>query len=48
MLVSGLKCRNIGPAFNPSTIVVGTGENAGGMHVGYGDGLYQTTGGGEN
>lgn len=31
----------------PSTIWVGTGENVGGRHVGYGDGVYKSTDGGE-
>ncbi len=31
---------------NPSTIWVGTGENVGGRHVGYGDGLYRSRDGG--
>lgn len=33
---------------NPSTIWVGTGENVGGRHVGYGDGIYRSTDGGES
>ena len=32
---------------NPSTIWVGTGENVGGRHVGYGDGVYKSTDGGQ-
>ena len=28
---------------NPNTIWVGTGENVGGRHVGYGDGIYKST-----
>ena len=31
---------------NPNTIWVGTGENVGGRHVGYGDGLYRSKDGG--
>ncbi|MCG8468746.1 MAG: glycosyl hydrolase, partial [Gemmatimonadetes bacterium] len=31
---------------NPSTIWVGTGEDVGGRHVGYGDGVYKSTDGG--
>ena len=31
---------------NPSTIWVGTGENVGGRHVGYGDGIYRSLDGG--
>jgi len=30
----------------PDTIWVGTGENVGGRHVGYGDGIYKSTDGG--
>ncbi len=32
---------------NPNTIWVGTGENVGGRHVGYGDGVYKSTDGGK-
>ncbi|MDZ7659760.1 VPS10 domain-containing protein [Fodinibius sp.] len=32
---------------NPNTIWVGTGENVGGRHVGYGDGVYKSTDGGQ-
>jgi photosystem II stability/assembly factor-like uncharacterized protein len=32
---------------NPNTVWVGTGENIGGRHVGYGDGVYKSTDGGE-
>ncbi|MDZ7693917.1 MAG: hypothetical protein U5K69_22820 [Balneolaceae bacterium] len=32
---------------NPNTIWVGTGENVGGRHVGYGDGVYKSTDAGE-
>jgi photosystem II stability/assembly factor-like uncharacterized protein len=28
---------------NPSTVWVGSGENVGGRHVGYGDGVYKST-----
>ncbi len=31
---------------NPSTVWVGTGEDVGGRHVGYGDGIYKSTDGG--
>ncbi len=31
---------------DPSTVWVGTGENVGGRHVGYGDGVYKSTDGG--
>lgn len=33
---------------NPNTIWVGTGENVGGRHVGYGDGVYKSTDGGNS
>ena len=33
---------------NPHTIWVGTGENHGGRHVGYGDGIYRSRDGGES
>ncbi|MGY8915025.1 MAG: WD40/YVTN/BNR-like repeat-containing protein, partial [Flavobacteriales bacterium] len=33
---------------NPSTIWVGTGENVGGRHVGYGDGVYKSKDGGNS
>ena len=33
---------------NPHTIWVGTGENVGGRHVGYGDGIYKSTDGGKS
>jgi len=33
---------------HPETIWVGTGENVSGRHVGYGDGIYKSTDGGEN
>jgi len=32
---------------NPNTVWVGTGENVGGRHVGFGDGVYKSTDGGE-
>ena len=38
-------CITIDPN-NPHTIWVGTGENVGGRHVGFGDGLYKSTDGG--
>ena len=38
-------CITIDPS-NPSTIWVGTGENVGGRHVGYGDGIYRSRDGG--
>jgi len=33
---------------NSNTVWVGTGENVGGRHVGYGDGIYKSTDGGES
>ncbi|MGM0546700.1 MAG: VPS10 domain-containing protein [Bacteroidota bacterium] len=33
---------------NPNTIWVGTGEDVGGRHVGYGDGIYKSTDGGDS
>ncbi|MCZ6767587.1 MAG: glycosyl hydrolase, partial [bacterium] len=39
-------CLAIDPA-HPETIWVGTGENVGGRHVGYGDGVYKSTDGGK-
>jgi photosystem II stability/assembly factor-like uncharacterized protein len=38
-------CVSIDPN-NPNVIWVGTGENVGGRHVGYGDGIYRSTDGG--
>lgn len=40
-------CLAIDPA-HPETVWVGTGENVGGRHVGYGDGVYKSTDGGKN
>jgi photosystem II stability/assembly factor-like uncharacterized protein len=40
-------CITIDP-HNPHTVWVGTGENVGGRHVGYGDGIYKSTDGGQN
>lgn len=40
-------CITIDPA-NPNTIWVGTGENVGGRHVGYGDGIYKSEDGGKS
>ena len=34
-------------ASNPNIIWVGTGENVGGRHVGYGDGIYKSSDGGK-
>ena len=39
-------CLAIDPA-HPETVWVGTGENVGGRHVGYGDGVYKSTDGGK-
>jgi len=39
-------CLAIDPS-HPETIWVGTGENVGGRHVGYGDGVYKSTDGGK-
>jgi photosystem II stability/assembly factor-like uncharacterized protein len=39
-------CITVDPS-NPSTIWVGTGENVGGRHVGYGDGIYLSKDGGK-
>lgn len=35
-------------ANNPATVWLGTGENVGGRHVAYGDGIYRSTDGGKN
>jgi photosystem II stability/assembly factor-like uncharacterized protein len=40
-------CITIDPS-NPATIWLGTGENVGGRHVGFGDGVYKSTNGGQN
>ena len=40
-------CVTIDP-HNPSVIWVGTGENVGGRHVGYGDGIYRSDDGGKS
>jgi len=40
-------CVTIDPN-NPNIIWVGTGENVGGRHVGYGDGIYKSTDGGSS
>ncbi len=40
-------CITIDPN-NPATIWVGTGENVGGRHVGYGDGIYRSKDGGKS
>ena len=40
-------CITIDPN-NPSTIWVGTGENVGGRHIGYGDGVYRSKDGGSS
>ncbi len=40
-------CVTIDPN-NPHTVWVGTGENVGGRHVGFGDGIYRSTDEGKN
>jgi len=40
-------CLAIDPA-HPETVWIGTGENVGGRHVGYGDGVYKSTDGGKS
>ncbi len=40
-------CITLDPG-NPDTVWVGTGENVGGRHVGYGDGVYRSTDGGKS
>ncbi len=45
--VYSIGCVTIDPN-NPSTVWVGTGENVGGRHVGFGDGIYKSTDGGES
>ncbi|SNS98018.1 Uncharacterized protein SAMN05421640_1870 [Ekhidna lutea] len=40
-------CVTIDPN-NPYTIWIGTGENVGGRHAGFGDGIYRSTDGGES
>ncbi|MEM9918281.1 MAG: glycosyl hydrolase, partial [Bacteroidota bacterium] len=40
-------CITIDPN-NPNIVWVGTGENVGGRHVGFGDGIYRSTDGGNN
>jgi len=40
-------CITVDPG-NPNTIWVGTGENVGGRHVGYGDGIYRSKDGGKS
>ncbi|MEQ8629833.1 glycosyl hydrolase [Ekhidna sp.] len=43
--VYSIGCVTIDPS-NPYTIWVGTGENVGGRHAGFGDGIYRSTDGG--
>ncbi len=45
--VYSIGCVTIDPN-NPHTVWVGTGENVGGRHVGFGDGVYRSTDGGQN
>lgn len=40
-------CVTIDPS-NPNTVWVGTGENVGGRHVGFGDGIYRSFDGGQH
>ena len=40
-------CVTLDP-LNPNTVWVGTGENLGGRHFGYGDGVYRSTDGGQS
>ena len=40
-------CITLDPS-NPSTVWVGSGENVGGRHVAYGDGVYRSTDGGKS
>lgn len=40
-------CITLDPS-NPSIVWVGTGENVGGRHVGFGDGIYRSTDGGKS
>ncbi len=40
-------CITLDPS-NPHTVWVGSGENVGGRHVGYGDGIYKSTDGGKS
>jgi len=42
-----IACITLDPQ-NPNTLWVGTGENVGGRHVGYGDGVYRSTDGGDS
>lgn len=39
-------CITIDPS-NPATVWLGTGENVGGRHIGFGDGIYRSTDGGK-
>jgi len=45
--VYSIGCVSIDPS-NPSTVWVGTGENVGGRHVGFGDGIYKSIDGGSS
>ena len=40
-------CITLDPS-NPATVWLGTGENVGGRHVAYGDGIYKSTNGGQS
>jgi len=45
--VYSIGCVTIDPS-NPYTVWVGTGENVGGRHAGFGDGIYRSTDGGKS
>jgi photosystem II stability/assembly factor-like uncharacterized protein len=45
--VYSIGCVTIDPS-HPSTVWVGTGENVGGRHVGFGDGIYRSDDGGKS
>ncbi len=45
--VYSIGCVSIDPQ-NPNTVWVGTGEDVGGRHVGFGDGVYKSTNGGKS
>ncbi|MCF6342835.1 MAG: hypothetical protein L3J31_08540 [Bacteroidales bacterium] len=45
--VYSIGCVTVDPV-NPHTVWVGTGENVGGRHLGFGDGVYRSNDGGKN
>ena len=45
--VYSIGCITVDPR-NPNIIWVGTGENVGGRHIGFGDGIYKSTDGGQS